>query len=175
MPGSSDILNEDIISIVTRINPSTVFDVGVGAGKYGEMLKKICPSVSLTGCEIDASYLTEFKTRHSFYKKIVVKSIIEIIDTEEFDVDLVIMGDVLEHLKYSQIFDVLDYFQYRSKYILCLYPTCLRQGIWNGHSSERHLSEVRLRDIVERYNILEYKKLQEVGFSMNLLLIRAYL
>ena len=38
MPGSSDILNEDIISIVTRINPSTVFDVGVGAVYIRECL-----------------------------------------------------------------------------------------------------------------------------------------
>jgi|ERR1017187_591159 hypothetical protein len=175
MPVSSPVLNIDIISIIKRISPLTVFDIGVGAGKYGQMLNEICPSSVVTGCEVDASYLTEFKDKHSFYKNIVTKSIVEIVNTEEIEFDLVIFGDVLEHLKSSEVIDVLDYFQYRTKYILCIYPTGLRQGIWHGHSSERHLCEVRLYDVVSRYNVWEYKKVQDNGFLMNLVLIKGYL
>jgi hypothetical protein len=175
MPGSSPVLDTDIVSIIKRISPSTVFDVGVGAGKYGEILKEIFPSSIVTGCEVDASYLIEFKDKHLFYKNIVIKSIMEIVNAEEVEFDLVIFGDVLEHLKGSEIIDVLDYFQYRTKYILCVYPTGLRQGIWNGHPSERHLSEVKLYEIVNRYDVWEYKKARYESFLMNLVLIKGYL
>jgi len=175
MPGSSAILDADIVSIINRIAPSTVFDVGVGAGKYGKMLKVLFPLAFVSGCEIDSSYIVEFKEHHSFYKNIVTKSIVEIINTEEIEFDLVIFGDVLEHLKSSEIIDVMDYFQYRTKYILGVYPTGLRQGIWNGHLSERHLSEIKLHDVVNRYDVWEYKKAQDSGFLMNLILIKGYL
>lgn len=175
MPNSSDVFNVEISSIIRSICPATVFDIGIGSGKYGELLQTICPSSIITGCEIDSDYLIEYKQRHSFYKKIINKSILDIIDVEEFDVDLVIMGDVLEHLKHSQVIDVLDYFQYRSKYMLCVYPSHLKQGIWNGHISERHMSDLNLNELVSKYDVWEYKKKYDTFFIMNLTLLKGYL
>lgn len=175
MPGSSSILDSEIVSILKRINPVTTFDVGVGAGKYGKLITQLFPSSKIDGCEIDLNYFTEFKDAYNNYNNVINKSIIDIIDTEEFERDLVIFGDVLEHLKNSQIIDVLDYFQYRSRYMLCLYPTRLRQGIWFGHKSERHMSEVRINDIINKFDVWEFKKVQDTSFLMNLLLIKGYL
>ena len=175
MPNSSNILNKEISEIIQRLSPNTVFDVGIGSGKYGKLLMDLCPNSLVSGCEVDSSYLSEYKNDHSFYRSIVNKSVVDIIDTEEFDTDLVIMGDVLEHLKHSQVIDVIDYFQYRSKYMLCVYPSSLKQGVWQGHSSERHLTDLKLYELTNRYDVWEYKKTYDTWFMMNLILIKGYL
>lgn len=175
MPNSSEVLNEEISKIIRELNPTTVFDVGVGSGKYGNLIRTICPDCHITGCEIDSSYLDSFRERHVPYYHIFNMSVISVIETMEFDVDLVILGDVLEHLKLSQIFDVLDYFQYRSKYMLCVYPSKLKQGVWQGHINERHLSDVRLKDLVDKYELTYYTKKIDTFFSMNLSLLKGYL
>lgn len=175
MPNSSEVLNDDIVKVIREINPETVFDVGVGSGKYGNLIKSISSNCHITGCEIDSIYLDSFKQYHGSYHHILNMSIISVIETMEFDVDLAIFGDVLEHLKLSQVFDVLDYFQYRSKYMLCVYPSKLKQGIWQGHINERHLSDIRLKDLVDRYDLIYYTKKMDISFSMNLALLKGYL
>ena len=175
MPGSSDIFSIELERILTNLNPSNILDVGIGAGKYGMLLKRLNPNCNITGCEIDSQYLLDYKTNHVVYDKILNTSIIDIVDTMEIEYDLVIFGDILEHLKRSSVIDCLDYFQYRSKHILLSYPTKLRQGIWFGHISERHMSELKLQELVQNYDIIHYEKKQDAGFLMNLCLIRGYL
>jgi len=175
MPSSSNIFHKEIVEILDTLKPKTAFDVGIGMGKYGNYLKKIVPQCVISGCEIDTEYLHMYKDSNSMYVDIMNKSIIDIVDNYEIKSDLIIFGDVLEHLKYSQVFDVLDYFQYRSKYMLLSYPSKLYQGVWENHASERHLCEIRLVDLAAKYDILNYIKKSETHFMMNLCLIKGYL
>lgn len=175
MPTSSNIFKTETSELLKFINPKTAFDVGVGMGKYGNMLKEVVPNCLISGCEVEPKYLHDYKDSHAPYTNIINKSIVNIINSSELNFDLVIFGDILEHLKYSEVFDVLDYFQYRSKYILLSYPNKLRQGAWEGHMSERHMCEVRLSELSSKYNVIRYIKKTEAHFVMNLCLIQGYL
>jgi len=175
MPCSSNIFNIETERILAEINATNILDVGIGSGKYGNILRRLSPNCNIVGCEIDPSYLIEFKERHQVYNSIINKSILDVVNETEHEYDLVIFGDILEHLKYSDVLNVLDYFQYRTKYILLSYPTALRQGIWHGHISERHMCDIRLSDLVKNYNIIHYEKKLDTSFYMNLCVLRGYI
>lgn len=178
MPGSIDTFNEDVKRIIKNINPISVFDVGVGAGKYGKITKEVCPGAKVFGVEVDSSYLnsaefSSFKAAQGLYEEIRIADFRELIKTWECDHDLFIFGDVLEHFFRSEVFDALDFCLSRSKYILCLIPLGCKQGVWLGHNSERHISEIGLQDL-SRYDVIEYQKKEYGGFEYQLVLIKGF-
>ena len=160
---------------ISLISPLRVFDVGVGMGKIGNIVKEISLNCFVEGCEIHEDYLETYKERHSVYSLIHPKSIISIIKTLDSKYDLVVFGDVIEHLFFSQVYDVLDFFQYRSRFIIIITPLSSCQSAWEGHIHERHVSDVKLTDISSRYNILEYVKKTENGYTKCFYLLRGIL
>lgn len=180
MPGSVDTFNEAAKRIIKEINPISVFDIGVGAGKYGRLTKEVCPKAHIYGVEVDSTYLKDpqFKASQDLYAQIQNIDFRELIKTWECEHDLFIFGDVLEHFFRSEVFDCLDFCLSRCKYIMCLIPLGCRQGVWQGHNSERHISEISLQDLA-KYDIVEYQKKEygdknHGGFDYQLILIRGF-
>ena len=177
MPYSFDYYNENVKNIVRKYNIKKVFDVGVGAGKYGKLLNGIINIID--GCEPEQAYLNKLKPEgyrniHNEYFDVPILDKIE----KERKYDLVIFGDVLEHVPHSKIFDLLDIAYYLSKYIVILTPLDCPQGavVLNDiddkpKPTERHISFIRPQDIFQKYEVLEYHKniIGEIPFCLYLL------
>ncbi len=81
---------------MTVFKPATILDVGVGAGIYGMIAREVSPESHLTALEVYEPYVETYKLKEK-YNKVVVE------DVRTFclhmdNYDLIIFGDVLEHL-----------------------------------------------------------------------------
>lgn len=158
MPCSSNLFFEETKSIIKQINPKSAFDIGVGAGKYGKMIKSMGINCIVDGSEPVKQYAEQYKAEYAAnYRKVNIVDFRDLIKTMEADYDLWIFGDVLEHMFYSEVFNCLDYCLSRSKYILCLIPINSKQKDAYGQLSERHISEIILRDLI-KYDIIYFRK-----------------
>lgn len=95
MPFSDDSNIEWVKWLIGELKPQTVIDVGPGAGKYGRLIREVSPETTTTAVEIWEPYVETYGLR-SIYNTVIVG------DARDFDggyhVDLVILGDVLEHM-----------------------------------------------------------------------------
>ena len=118
------------------------FDIGCGAGKYGKMLKAINPEVFVKGIEADSEYIEKYKTRE-IYDELTNDRIENFIRQKEnlsFTTDIVIMGDLLEHLYKSDGIDLINFLIYRCKYMVIVFPSKFVMFDYKGHPSESHNS-----------------------------------
>jgi hypothetical protein len=144
MPVSANTYDDLIKQIVLMLKPSTFLDIGPGAGKYGSLVKEISIEGSfncyMTAIEYDQSYIKEYNLEllYQDVKNIDARQLSNL--PKAIDVDLCIMGDVLEHLPQSDGLNLLNYLKYRSKRTLLIIPLDLLQEEWNGHSQEAHIS-----------------------------------
>ena len=79
---------------IERIAPATVLDIGPGSGVYGRIVRDVAPSARLVGVEAWAPYVDEFWLR-DVYDEVIVGDAREL---SNWNYDLVIFGDVLEHM-----------------------------------------------------------------------------
>ena len=177
MPYSFDYYNENVKNIVNKYGIKKVFDVGVGAGKYGKLLNGIATTID--GCEPEGVYIEKLKPTgyRNIYNEYFDVPLLDKIEKER-KYDLVIFGDMLEHVSHSKVFDLLDIAYYLSKFTLILTPLECPQGAVilndidpNPKPTERHISFIRPQDIFQKYEVLEYHKniIGEIPFCLYLL------
>jgi trans-aconitate methyltransferase len=79
-----------------QIDPTSMLDVGTGAGIYADMFKNSFPLCTRLGIEVWKPYIEQFNLHGKYHELIVA-------DARELDplpsVDVVILGDVLEHME----------------------------------------------------------------------------
>lgn len=169
MPYSDSCFDKKVLSIVSELKPKTVLDVGPGAGKYAGMIRSVSSKTRIEAVEIDKKYIKKFKL-NDLYDKVHTSSIQKFVDSHhDSNYDLVIFGDVIEHLKKSEGVDVLNFFVYRSKHIIIQWPHAYLQNAWEGHVHESHISVWGKSD----FSNFDFKWHQK-GF-MRLVLIKGYL
>jgi SAM-dependent methyltransferase len=140
MPYSDSRLDDTVLSIIRKIKPEKVLDVGPGYGKYARLISPAIEGVRIDGVEIDKSYIKKFNL-NDLYDKIYNCSIQDFIsDNIDTAYDLVIFGDVIEHLKKSEGIDALNFFVYRTKHIIVQWPHGYIQNAWEGRKHEAHIS-----------------------------------
>lgn len=84
-----------------RVKPDTVTDVGPGEGTYARLFRPLHKGVWWTGIEIHKPYVTKYKLKST--KTRTMYDEIHVVDARDadnhlFHRDLVIFGDVLEHM-----------------------------------------------------------------------------
>jgi len=80
---------------IKKINPKTVLDIGAGAGVYLDIIREqLGHSVIVVAVEVWQPNIEKFNLE-SRYDKVINKDVREL---DNFDCDLVIFGDVLEHM-----------------------------------------------------------------------------
>ena len=127
MPESVDIMDnlvEDFIR-VEGIKHRRFLDVGAGTGKYGKLIRKHSSSATLEAVEIDSEYIVNYRLADIYagvYNVDVEKFITQHVDSAW---DVIIMGDVIEHLRKSVGVDLLNFFVYRTKWIVVVFPVGL--------------------------------------------------
>ena len=169
MPYSDSRFDKTVEKFVKTHKFKDYFDVGAGAGKYGGMIRNIYPEANIIGIEADKSYINNFKLKN-IYSNIRHESIEHFMDQNpDFQTELAIIGDCLEHLKKSDGIDLINYLIYRTKHILIVYPTKCIQYSWQGHSTEAHRSI---------WSIKDFSNLKAQIFKkdfMNLVILKGYI
>ena len=148
MPTSGPEFKNTLTQVVYALRPTTCLDVGVGAGKVGGIVKSVHPECTLVGIEAHAPYAVKFEQAWACYEKVYVGLAMDVsisLSTSRFD--LVVFGDVLEHMWLHEAKSLLSYWADRSKIVIAIWPTGYPQDELCGAKSEIHRSHIRLRDL----------------------------
>lgn len=94
MPYSSDRGKTWIAPWLAELAPTSVLDIGAGAGAYGRICRRACPAAHLTAVEIWEPYVARFGLR-GLYDEVLVADARTLALSAA---DVVILGDVLEHM-----------------------------------------------------------------------------
>lgn len=136
MPGSFDFFNDDVKNFVcTNFVPgSNILDVGPGAGKYGKMFKD---KYQIDGCEIFNPYIFQYGLE-KIYRKVYNEDICKFVFTRG-NYDLIILGDILEHIKVEPAQTLVKRLnEDLGAALLILVPYGYHQGVSHGNVHEIH-------------------------------------
>jgi hypothetical protein len=123
--------------------PRSVLDIGAGSGTYGKLMRQIAPDAYLIGIEAWRPYVPRFKL-HEVYDLVLCEDVIKLVDLERLPrADVVILGDVLEHMSEEDARDVWSAAMTAARKAVYLsipiihYP----QGHEEGNPFEEHVVE----------------------------------
>jgi len=153
MPYSNDTFDWLIKNHIEAIKPTSILDVGAGAGK----LANITQNPAMDCIEPTEQYIRQFELENKYRS-------VYLMDVDKYTTlyprnrhDFIYFGDVLEHCFLSQTLDYIDYFAYRSKWICIVWPTNAVQDDWEGQKYEIHKSNFTIADLT-RFDIQFYTK-----------------
>lgn len=136
MPYSADENNDFVLDTVKIINPSWILDVGAGAGKYGKLLAH--PSRTIRAVEIWEPYINRFGLT-SVYDEVYQE---DVRDRTDFKYDLVIFGDVLEHMSKKDALTVWSRVKSQATWGMISLPIVhYPQGESEGNPYEEHVQD----------------------------------
>lgn len=122
---------------VLDLNPATILDIGPGAGTYSELLRPRMPHTHFTCVEIFEPYVEKYQLREKYPE-------VNVADARNFEFpvsDVVILGDVLEHMSREDAITVWKKAVVAARLATLLsipiieYP----QGAMEGNEHEAHL------------------------------------
>jgi hypothetical protein len=125
--------------VVSRLRPTSVLDVGPGQGTYSDLLRGCTPGASWSCVEIFAPYVQRFDLCRK-YDVVYVADIRSFAWPGHFDV--VILGDVLEHMVLSDALSVWAAARAHASQVVLSIPIVeYPQGAQYGNEHEAHLQE----------------------------------
>lgn len=135
MPYSYSKFKEEVKNkIIEHIHPSSyILDVGAGSGCYGQMLKGKFERID--AIEIFPNYIDMFSLKEK-YDEVIVG---DIVNFDFFHYDLLIMGDILEHLSVEDAQMIVHTAESDSQALLVAVPYMFQQGEEYGNIYETHL------------------------------------
>lgn len=140
MPDSA---NEGIAVMLNWVkchDPKSILDIGVGSGKYGKLLRTCLTSPYLIGIEAWHPYVARFGLRE-IYDQVIVADVLELEHDRWPHVDVVILGDVLEHMPERAAKLVWDYARVvaRKTVVMSIPIIHYPQGAEEGNPFEVHV------------------------------------
>lgn len=142
MPFSGPQFDAAFLKFIQVIKPTSMIDVGPGNGKYGKLMMANIPDCASEAVEIEASYVERFHL-NDYYSRVSIARGIDVTrqaGAADFKWDLVVLGDVLEHMPKSEGIDLLHYFVYRAKWLWLRWPVYYIQGAFEEVEAEAHIS-----------------------------------
>jgi 2-polyprenyl-3-methyl-5-hydroxy-6-metoxy-1,4-benzoquinol methylase len=128
----------DLLSAILRINPKTVLDVGAGSGGLAKMLFFYAPEIEVDAIEVWEPYVSKYELS-KLYRNVFVKDAREF---ENFDYDIVVFGDILEHMKESEAIKLWEKASKVAKYGIITIPIIhMPQEAVNDNPYEVHEEE----------------------------------
>jgi len=148
---------------IKEINPKTVLDVGAGQGVYLDIIRRDLPSSThVTAVEVWQPYVDQFNLINR-YNDLIIDDVRNI---ENFNYDLVIFGDILEHMSEDDALTVWDKVSKQAKYALISVPIIhYHQDAINNNPYEVHVEEDwNTERVLGKFsNIIEYKEFAVTG------------
>ncbi len=141
MPYSSPIFDDKVKEVLNFLQLGNLLDIGAGAGKYGELVKNLNIGIKTVALEMEKDYIEKFKLKN-IYDEVWNISANELMKPNYYEnnFDIILMGDVIEHMKKSEGIDLINFLIYRSKWIIIKFPHKYLQNSVEGYNSEAHLS-----------------------------------
>jgi SAM-dependent methyltransferase len=158
MPYSSNTFDDVLIDQVLRLKPDSILDIGAGAGKNAKLIKKYFQNSKIDAIEPTIEYTEKFNLNEIYDNVFNMDLKTFILEKSKLKYDLIIIGDVLEHFFKSEALDYLDYLTYRSKWIICIWPTGLLQNDAENNLYEIHKNNLKLNDLTSNFEIVYYVK-----------------
>lgn len=150
------------IQRIIEINPSSVLDVGAGRGAYATILNPFLPNLTIDALEIWEPYIEKYGLAKKYRN-------VYLADAREHDnyaYDLVIFGDVLEHMKKEDAIKLWDKASKQANFALISIPInhCPQDEL-DGNPYEVHEEEDwSVESVLEEFkNIVEYRAFTETG------------
>lgn len=135
MPGSNPENRPWVLQKVKEINPQTIADIGAGAGTYSHLIKPEL-NVHMTAVEIFEENINRFNLAN-LYEEVLHKDVREL---DSLNYDLVIFGDVLEHMTKEEALAVWNIAKRDAKYAIINIPIVhYEQGAIEGNPHEVHV------------------------------------
>src|SRR4029077_10427069 len=152
MPGSASVFDDIVTAMIRLTAPRVALDIGPGMGKYGKIIKgieletncaihKICVEVA------NEKIIKRFML-HELYDEILNEDAANL--PKRYPMltgDVVVAGDVMEHLTKSEGIDLIEYLQYRFKNIFLVIPVDWVEYSCEDYDYESHISIWRIKDI----------------------------
>lgn len=130
-------------------NIRTVLDVGVGLGTYSKLYKYLFPKSIWIGVEIWLPYLKKYNL-FKLYDLIIIADIWKMHPIH--GLDLVIFGDILEHMEKKKALQVYNRFKQYNKNILISLPIKrFEQGPLEGNPYEEHKAHWSHKEILNNF------------------------
>lgn len=128
----------------------SILDVGCGEGTYYDLLHDYFKNIE--GVEVYKPNIENYHLEEKYSKVYNV----DIKDFEYDYYDIIIFGDILEHLEVEEAQKVLEYALDRCREVIVAVPYCYKQGIEYGNVYEIHKQDDLTPSIMlERYPYLE--------------------
>jgi len=135
------------------INPHTVTDVGTGDGYWGKVIKIINPCCIITGIELSDKWFNHCEGL-GIYEKVIHSDVCNAINYTLGDV--IIFGDILEHLYKDSALEVLLRAVQRFKYVIINTPVGFMPQE-HEDIEEIHRCGLTYEDM-SKYDIIEYQQ-----------------
>jgi len=136
MPGSDPENRDWVLEQVLKIQPKSIIDVGAGGGTYSDLLRKHLPDTQLIAIEIYGKNIEQFKLEELYDEVIYADARL----LNSFTADLVIFGDVLEHMTQVEAINVWDVARHSAKWGIISMPIVhYAQGEIDGNIYETHV------------------------------------
>lgn len=140
----------ETISFITEFCPdktSRILDVGPGRGIYNILLRKE-GYTNFDAVEIYLPYIEKFEL-HKFYQRVFHCNIV---DFEYEHYDIIIMGDVIEHLRVREAQKIIKYAQHHCNLLIVAVPYKLKQiGSQLDGSGDHRQPDLTREIFMDRY------------------------
>lgn len=160
MPYSSDEGKAWALRRLAELKPSTIVDIGAGAGAYARMLRPRLHHAHLTAIEVHEPYVQRFGLCE-LYDLVIVS------DVRTWPLptcDAVILGDVLEHFTKPEAVAVWEKARKAAGHVLLSLPIVeYPQGPSEDNPHEAHLHTWSHDQVLELGGIIDYSLGDEIG------------
>lgn len=138
MPGSIRENDSDLRDWVKRTGIETVLDIGPGRGTYARVLKGL--DLTMDCIEVWHPYVRKYLLEAKYHRVMIAD--VRAVAASRFAYDLVIFGDVLEHMSRDAAMDVWKRASMRARYGLISVPIIhYPQGPSHGNPYEEHVQD----------------------------------
>jgi hypothetical protein len=162
MSGSSSEGKDLSIDWIKSMQPNNILDVGVGYGVYSRLIRDTELNVTIDGIEAWEPYIQAFDL-NSIYDNLYN---VDVRNWDNFNYDLVILGDVLEHMTKDEAIAIWDKVSKSAKYAIISIPIIhYPQNEPGGNPYQEHIKEDwSTEEVLETFsNIVEHKSYSVVG------------
>lgn len=139
MPFSDNQGKSAISEWIKKINPLTALDIGPGAGVYSNLVRASAPILQvLDAVEAWGPYVEQFSLLEK-YDNVMISDVMLIDRRHLSKYDLVIIGDVIEHLTRQEASDIIKWLAAANKNLIISFPVLhLDQDSYEGNFFEIH-------------------------------------
>lgn len=126
------------INKIISVNPEFILDIGAGSGTYSEALKDAGYEHNIDALEIWQPYIDKFNLFEKYRN--VYNQDVRLFD--DFSYDVVIFGDILEHMTKDQALSVWEKVAAQAEHALIAIPIIhYHQGELDGNPYEEHVKD----------------------------------